>query len=159
MNQSFFENLHRQKQALVVLEQLQDEESEHLSKRDPQSVAQVEFSIQELLRQLAAERQELKRHIQALDPAMPNMNDVTRLVDEPDQPMLETLLREIGRQEQICARKATQNTEIAMGLMEQNRALLEFLSAEIKPRDGHTYSRRGAWRHSDGAGALLQGRL
>lgn len=159
MNQSFLENLHRQKQALVVLEQLQDEESEYLSKSDPQSVAQVEFSIQELLRQLAVERQELKRHIQELDPALPNMRDLPLLVSEPDQPMLESLLREIGRQEQACARKAAQNSEIAIGLMEQNRALLEFLSAEINPKGAQTYSHRGAWRPSDGAGTLLRGRM
>jgi len=159
MNRYFFENLHRQKQALVVLEQLQDEEFGHLSKGDPQSVAQVEFSIQELLRQLAVERQELKNRLQAQSPALPAMRDLLSLVEEFERPRMESLLRDIDQQEQVCARKAAQNTETAMALLDQNRAMLEFLSAEIKPKSGHTYSRRGTWRHPDGAGALLQGRM
>ncbi len=155
----FISNLYRQKQALAILEQLQDEEFGYLSKSDPQSVSQVEFSIQELLRQLAMERRELKNQIQSLDPALPAMRDLPGLVSEPDQPQVETLLREIDRQEQTCARKAAQNSETAMALLDQNRAMLEFLSAEIKPKNGHTYSQRGTWRHPDGAGALLRGRM
>lgn len=159
MNPYFFENLHRQKQALVVLEQLQDEEFDHLSKGDPQSVAQVEFSIQELLRQLAAEREELKNQMKALNPSLPAMRDLLTLVEESQRPRTESLLRDIDHQEQVCARKAAQNMATAMALLDQNRAMLEFLSAEIKPKNGHTYSRRGTWRHPDGAGTLLQGRM
>lgn len=162
MNQcipSFLENLHRQRQALVVLEQLQDEEFGYLTKSDPQSVAQVEFSIHELLRQLAVERQELKNQLQALDPAMPAMRDLLFLAIESERTQVESLLREIDKQEQACARKAAQNTETALALMDQNRALLEFLSAEIKPKNGHTYSQRGKWLHPEGTGAFLQGQL
>jgi paraquat-inducible protein B len=155
----FFENLYRQKQALVILEQLQDEEFEHLSNGDPQSVAQVEFSIQELLRQLAVERQELKSKIQALSPALPAMRELSTLVEESKRPGLKSLLREIDQQEQACARKAAQNMETALALLEQNRAMLEFLSSEIKPKHEHTYSPRGTWRYPDGSGALLQGRM
>lgn len=159
MNNPFITNLHRQKQALAVLEELQDEEFGYLSAGDPQAVSQVEFSIQELLRQLAVERQELKRQIHALDPALPAMRDLPSLVNKPDQPQVESLLRAIDEQEQVCARKAAQNTETVTALLDQNRALLEYLSAELKPKNGHTYSRRGMWRHPDGAGSLLQGRM
>ncbi|HDQ40725.1 MAG TPA: flagellar biosynthesis protein FlgN [Desulfonatronum sp.] len=159
MSQPFSENLNRQKQALALLEQLQDEEFGFLSKGDPQSVSQIEFSIQDLLRQLAVERQELKGQIQALDPALPAMRDLPSLVDQADQSMVASLLRDIDQQEQICARKAAQIMETAMALLDQNQALLNFLSAEIKPKNGHTYSQRGTWRHPDGAGALLHGRM
>ena len=159
MNNPLITNLHRQKQALVILEELQDEEFGFLSTGDPQAVSQLEFSIQELLRQLAVERQELRQQIHALDPALPTMRDLPNLVGEPDQPQVESLLQAIDKQEQVCARKAAQNTETAMALLDQNRTLLEFLSAEIKPKNGHTYSQRGTWRHPDGAGSLLQGRM
>lgn len=159
MNTSFIPNLHRQRQALAILEQLQDEEFEHLSNSDPQSVAQIEFSIQELLRQLAVERRELKNHIQALDPALPAMRDLPDLVEEVERPQVETLLRDIDQQEQVCARKASQNTETAMALLEQNQAMLEFLTDQIKPKNGDTYSKRGTWRQNEGAGSLIKGRL
>lgn len=159
MSQYFIDNLHRQKQALVVLEQLQEEEYGHLTSSDPQAVAQVEFSIQELLRQLVAERKELKSRIQTPDSALQVIRDLPMLVDESERFRVETLLQEIDQHEQACARKAAQNAETATALMEQNRALLEFLTAEIKPKNGHTYSQRGKWQHPDGAGAFLRGRM
>jgi len=138
---------------------LQDEEFSHLSKGDPQSVAQVEFSIQELLRQLAVEREGLKNRLQAQSPALPAMRDLLSLVEGSERPQMESLLRDIDQQEQVCARKAAQNTETAMALLDQNRVMLEFLSAEIKPKNGYTYSPRGAWKPPDGAGTLLRGRM
>jgi flagellar biosynthesis/type III secretory pathway chaperone len=153
------QSLHRQNQALVLLSHLLDEEFQHLGKGDPQSVARVEFSIQELLRQLAVERQELKERIQALDPSLPAMRDLPLLVDESEQDAVKNVLREIDRMEQHCGRKAAQNAAIAQGLIDQNQALLDFLTNEMKPKTGNTYSQYGKWHHTQGTGALLRGRM
>lgn len=159
MSRYVLQNLHRQKQALFLLSHLLDEEFQHLSKSDPQSVATVEFSIQELLRQIAVERQELKQYIRNLDPSLPAIRDLPILVDPSCQEDVRTMLRDIDRQEQECGRKAAQNAVIAKGLMDQNQALLDYLTNEIVPKNGHTYSQRGKWRQTEGTGTLFQGKL
>lgn len=159
MSRTILQNLHRQKQAFFLLSHLLDEEFQHLSRSDPQSVASVEFSIQELLRQIAVERQELKHAIHQLDPALPGIRDLPLILDESCQVHVRNTLQEIDRQEQTCARKAAQNAVTTRGLMEQNQALLDYLTNEIRPKNGHTYSQRGRWLHPEGTGALLQGKL
>ena len=159
MSRYVLQNLHRQKQAIYLLSHLLDEEFHHLGKGDPQSVATVEFSIQELLRQIAEERRELKQHVMDLDPSLPALRDLPLFVNESDSEDVQALLREIDRQEQDCARKAAQNAVTAQGLMDQNQALLDYLTSQIIPENGNTYSRRGKWHRSDGPGALLHGRM
>ncbi|SDB44904.1 FlgN protein [Desulfonatronum thiosulfatophilum] len=159
MSRYVLQNLHRQKQAIFLLSHLLDEEFQHLGKGDPQSVATVEFSIQELLRQIAVERQELKRHVMDLDPSLPAIRDLPLLMEESCRDEGRDLLREIDHQEQICGRKAAQNAVTAQGLMDQNQALLDYLASQIIPKDAHTYSRHGKWHHSEGTGTLLHGRL
>ncbi|TVR00952.1 MAG: hypothetical protein EA399_02785 [Desulfovibrionales bacterium] len=159
MSQAILQNLHRQKQAFFLLSHLLDEEFQHLSKSDPQAVASVEFSIQELLRQIAVERQELKSTLNRLDPALPGIRDLPLILDESIRDQTQNTLREIDRQEQTCARKAAQNAATTRGLMDQNQALLEYLTNELQPKNGHTYSQRGRWLHPGDTGALLRGRL
>ncbi|WP_045223089.1 flagellar protein FlgN [Desulfonatronum thioautotrophicum] len=159
MSQTILQNLHRQKQAFFLLSHLLDEEFQHLSKSDPQAVASVEFSIQELLRQIAVERQELKSALNRLDPALPGIRDLPLILDESIRDQTQDILREIDRQEQTCARKAAQNAATTRGLMDQNQALLEYLTNELQPKNGHTYSQRGRWLHPGDTGALLRGRL
>lgn len=159
MAQTILQNLHRQKQALFLLSHLLEEEFQHLSNSDPQAVASVEFSIQELLRQIAVERQELKNTIRQIDPALPGIRELPLILDEPSREQARDMLCQIDLQEQTCARKAAQNAETTRGLMDQNQVLLEFLTNEIRPKNGHTYSQRGTWLHTEGTGALLQGKL
>ena len=159
MSRAILQNLHRQKQALFLLSHLLDEEFQHLSKSDPQAVASVEFSIQELLRQIAEERRELKSAIHRIDPALPGIRDLPLILDESTRDQVRDTLRQIDVQEQDCARKAAQNAVITRGLMDQNQALLDYLTNEIRPKNGHTYSQRGRWLHPGDTGALLKGRL
>ena len=66
MIERILSNLGRQHGAVRLLEVLLSEEFSHLSERNPGAVASVEFSIQELLRQLAVERRSLQAHYAAL---------------------------------------------------------------------------------------------
>ena len=52
-------NLERQLRAVILLRDLLEEEFAQLAARDPGTVASLEFSIQELLRQLGGERRSL----------------------------------------------------------------------------------------------------
>ncbi len=57
------ENLVRQNKALMLLSLLLEEEFSRLMKSNPQSVSQIELSIQELMRQIVVERASLRRNI------------------------------------------------------------------------------------------------
>ena len=59
-------NLTRQFKALELLQKLLDEEFELLTKRDIDAVTAQEFSIHELLRQIAQERMALKEQMQGV---------------------------------------------------------------------------------------------
>jgi dsDNA-binding SOS-regulon protein len=70
------------------------------------------------------------------------------------------LLRTLDEVEQRCARQASQNTELSLGLLDQSRALLNTLHAQISPKTGDTYGKRGAMsciRRPEAA--MLTGRL
>ena len=55
MYQIISESLTRQERALALLHDLLEEEYQTLLKRDANAIASLEFSIQELIRQLAGE--------------------------------------------------------------------------------------------------------
>ncbi len=63
MNKRILENLTRQHKALHVLKHIQEEEFSYLREFKPQSVGALEFSIQELMRQLMVERKCVRRMI------------------------------------------------------------------------------------------------
>ena len=56
MYQIISESLTRQERALALLHDLLEEEYQTLLKRDANAIASLEFSIQELIRQLAVEK-------------------------------------------------------------------------------------------------------
>ena len=66
MTRRILENLTRQAKALKVLLHLQEEEFAHLSEFRPQSVGALEFSIQELMRQILSERTNVRVIAKAL---------------------------------------------------------------------------------------------
>jgi len=69
MIQLIEENLVRQNKALMLLFILLEEEFSRLMQSNPQSVSQIELSIQELMRQIAVERASLRRKVQQVSPA------------------------------------------------------------------------------------------
>ena len=59
-------NLTRQGRGMDLLQDLLQEEFSHLRDRDPDSATRLEFSIHELIRQLAVERVDLKKLVKAV---------------------------------------------------------------------------------------------
>ena len=155
MYEYILSGLHRQHKAMELLQSLLFEEFDLLVARDAEAVAHLEFSIHELLRQMASEKIQVIRLLdghKARDYAQ-------TLADDARDAML-GLLRSLDSLEQHCARQASQNTELSLALLDQSRALLSTLHAQISPKTGNTYGKGGAMssiRRPEAA--LLAGRL
>jgi hypothetical protein len=153
------ESLARQEKGLELLGQLLREEYSHLLNRNPQQVGGVEFSIQELLRQLAVEREGLGACVRVLGGQDARLSGLIESMSPLVAQTFRALLERIERSEQACAVQAGMNAETAIGLAEQNRDLVTFLQAEILPKSESTYSRNGRWQKESAAPAVVRGRF
>ena len=143
MARTITSNLGRQLAALHTLADLLTEEFSQLMSRDPQSVSALELSIQDLMRQIAAERIGLKRALQEAQPGADRLKLITPLLPEEDRTAVEAYLADIDRSEQICAVQSAKNYELALALHDQSRDLLNFLRQELSPRATTTYTAQG----------------
>ena len=155
MYECLLSGLQRQHKALELLQSLLLEEFDLLVARDTEAVVHLEFSIHELLRQIASEKTQVMR---LLDER--KASDYAQSLDAGMGDAVLELLRTLDELEQRCARQATQNTELSLGLLDQSRALLNTLHRQISPKTGSTYGKRGAMRSiRRPEAALLVGRL
>ena len=155
MYEHILSGLHRQQKAMELLQSLLLEEFDLLVTRNAEAVVQLEFSIHELLRQIASEKTHI---IRLLDGQ--KAGDYAQSLAEDARDAMQDLLRTLDELEQRCARQAAQNTELSLGLLDQSRALLSTLQERISPKTGNTYGKRGAMssiRRPEAA--LLVGRL
>ncbi len=152
-------NLFRQQRALELLCMLLEEEFSHLREGRPQSVVQVEFSIQELMRQLADERLDLRRALTSLNPNAQRVRQILSGLGAEDAAGLEALLAEMDRLEQAAARQAAKNHHLVMALAEQSRSLLEFMHRQIQPKTENGYSAKGRMAAAPAQPAMVSGRL
>ncbi len=143
---------------MSLLAELQKEEFTHLKVLDPAQVAGVEFSIHELMRQIARERTGLRRIYAALVPKATRLRDVRHLFSPRDQEAADTLIAAIDRLEQACARQADKNYRLALGLYNQSRSSIEFIQNQIVPKK-QVYSAAGRFAKAAMEPALLNGRL
>jgi hypothetical protein len=155
MYERILSGLQRQHKAMELLQSLLLEEFDLLVARDTEAVVHLEFSIHELLRQIASEK------IQVIDllNGQKARDYADSLAKDAQEAMLESL-RTLDDLEQQCARQASQNTELSLSLLDQSRSLLNALHTQISPKTGDTYGRHGAMsniRRPDAA--LLTGRL
>lgn len=147
-------NLTRQFRGLELLQRLLEEEFEFLKARDTDAVTAVEFSIHELLRQVADERVALKQSLEGA-----TLLNYAGMLPEEDGEAVKKLYHLIDALEQQCARQASHNTELSLALMDQSQALLSFLHGQLAPRRSNTYGARGRMCESRPDAALLSGRL
>ncbi len=147
-------NLFRQFKALELLNSLLEEEFLLLQKRDTDAISQLEFSIHELLRQIAVERLTLKETMQGM-PVLEYAN----IIPEEDGAEVRRLFHLIDAVEQHSAKQAARNTELSLALLDQGQALLDFLYEQITPRTRQVYGARGRMREPRPEAALLSGRL
>jgi phage shock protein A len=139
------ENLTRQLRALELLSSLLKEEFADLRDRKPQDVSALEISVQELMRQLVAERKSLRRAINAWRPGMARVREVMMTLEPDEAKSLNELLHSLDRTEQVCAVQADMNRQLVMGLYDQSMKLLQSLQKAIDPGRSDMYSRRGRY--------------
>ena len=153
------ENLHRQGQGLRVLRELLEEEFSYLLAGEPQKVSAVEFSIQELVRQLVDERGSLRRLIRRVKPAARRLADILPELPADRAEPLAALLKVIDDGEQACAMKAAQNHMLANALHEQSRRLIDFMRSELTPRRHDAYGASGRFVGCRNESMIFRGRF
>jgi flagellar biosynthesis/type III secretory pathway chaperone len=152
-------NLRRQLEALKVLRFLLEEEFEHLSASGSGRLAENQLAIQELMRQIVFEREDMVRLVRRVKPKHRRLTQILPLVRGDQKGVLQDWIKRIDEQEKICSKQAEHNADLAMALVEQSQALLDFMQEQVKPQTSNTYSRKGGWQHAEDRPSLIQGRL
>jgi len=155
MTRRILENLTRQAQALRVLLLLQEEEFAHLKEFRPQSVGALEFSIQELMRQILVERTNVRTMMAAINPAARRLRELSEVFGEA-WPALAKVLDEIDALEQTTAKQAEKSYRLALALFDQSSGYMEFFRKELTPKR-LTYGPRGVIGQAKPDPALMRG--
>ena len=155
MYQIIRESLNRQDRALALLHELLEEEYQTLMKRDASAIAGLEFSIQELIRQLAVEKSLV---IRTLDGK--RVLEYAQERSEEERGELEALFRAIDASEQMVSRQASRNAQLSLGLLDQSTYTLQALTSAAAPPRAGTYGRKGGMCYElHPRAALISGRL
>ena len=147
-------NLVRQWKGFLLLESLLEEEFSLLCANNTEAVGILEFSIHELLRQLAVERTDMKAIMQGTKAA-----EYAALLPEEEGEEMKKLLLAIDEAEQRCARHASFNTELSLALLDQSHSLMTFLHKNIQPKQEVVYGATGVYREHHIGATLFSGRL
>ena len=153
------ENLVRQNKAMMLMFFLLEEEFARLTKLNPQSVSKIELSIQELMRQVAAERVSLRNMVRQVEPSAKRVHELFPSLEFGAIETFQELLGKLDETEQQCAVQASKNGEMARALFEQSKGLLDFMHNQIKPKNTSAYARSGRFAQAPSNARLLSGRL
>jgi flagellar biosynthesis/type III secretory pathway chaperone len=149
------DSLDRQAKGLSLLGALLDEEYGLLRSRDSDGVASLEFSVHELIRQLAVEKALVIRNL-----AGSRVKEYAATLSREEGDDLRELFEAIDRSEQQASRNASRNAQLSLALLDQSTRNLQVLTGMAVPKKATTYCRRGGMRnprHTDAA--LISGRL
>ena len=147
-------NLTRQFKGLELLFSLLEAEFELLCNRDTDAVATLEFSVHELLRQIAHERTCLKKSIEGS-----TLKEYAGMLPEEQAAEILRLYHLIDALEQRCSRQASLNTELSLALMDQSHSLLVHLHKQIAPKQADRYGAGGRMVKDRPQAAIYSGRL
>ena len=134
------ERLRRQEGALEFLNELLQEEFSLLQTGKPDEIASVELSIQELLRQLAAEKEDLRVFLQKYVPESEGVRSILQCLPDEEAKKNFSLINRVEKKEQECSRQAGMNVELAIALQEQSLQLLNYFRAVVMPKEENVYS-------------------
>ena len=135
-------SLGRQVRALELLEELLGEEFSLLSQHDAHGVTGLEFSIQELLRQIAGERTSLHGLYAGVEPSARQLTDLFGRFDDASREAAEGLLAAIGAVEKRCSIAGSRNYQMALGLYDTTKSCLDYLQSRLIPKKS-VYGSRG----------------
>jgi hypothetical protein len=138
-------SLHRQAKALELLCQLLEEEYGILLSRRADDVAGLEFSIQELIRQLAVEKVTVVKALNGMR-VTAYAAGLCAAGREAEGEALRALAREVDRAEQRASRQASRNSQLALALLDQSSRSLQALTRQALPVPADTYGRKGGMR-------------
>ncbi len=148
-------SLDRQAKALELLRSLMKEEFSLLVSDKVDEITGLEFSIHELLRQLADEKEAI---MAALGGG--KVLDYAQMLQEEQRLVLQDLYKQVDRNEQLCARQAHMNSEISLALLKQGEYLINELTKAVTPVAPQPYGRKGQMYKPTRADAMLiSGRL
>lgn len=155
MYQRIQESLNRQDKALSLLKDLLEEEYSILLGRDTNAIASLEFSIQELIRQIAVEKALVIRSLNGK-----RVMEFSQTLPEEQGRALEALFQSIDDSEQAVSRQASRNAQLSLALLDQSTHTLQALTSQVVPPLSGVYGRTGDMRHQKHPqAALISGRL
>lgn len=146
-------NLVRQRKGMELLLELLEEEFSLLQEHKTEEVVALEFSIHELLRQLADERSAIKKVMQDTRVA-----EYAELLEAEQCAEIKELLQGIDDAEQASAKQASHNTRLSLALLDQSQSLLDYLHDQVAPKPQASYGGKRAFRAQRTVPALLSGR-
>jgi len=147
-------NLDRQARALNLLHTLQEEEISLLVARRTDEIMKLEFSIHELLRQIAAEKEDVIRRLGG-----GKVRDYAQMLPAEQKSELLDLWQCIDDAEQRCAKQATRNKKLSLGLLDQSKSVMDYLHSRLIPPHREAYSRTGCYTRPHPQAALISGHL
>lgn len=157
MQQIILGSLVRQAKGTELLCQLLREEYSLLRAGEPDRVAALEMSIQDLIRQLVREREALKEHLQA--EGMTGLAVFLETLSPAQRRIFETWHARVITHEQDSGQLASVNADLAMALWKQSGVLLRHFQDQVAPKERNTYSAKGTWQDRATTATLVRGRL
>lgn len=154
MYQLVYGSLSRQAKGLELLGTLLREEYQVICDRKMDDVAAYEFSIQELIRQLVNEKEFVLRLLGGV-----RVREYAKTLSVEEGNALLEMIQCIDRNEQNSSRQANRNTQLSLGLLDQNEKTLQELFKQAVPDKTVVYGRKGSMRQMSRQGALISGRL
>ena len=155
MHNAIYESLSRQDKALCLLRDLLEEEYNSLISRDTDVVVSLEFSIQELIRQLAVEKTSVIKRLGGM-----RALEYSSMLPEDSGAALRDVLQRVDVSEQAVSRQASRNTNLSLALLDQSSRALQALTSQAMPPKAETYGRRGGMSvQRQTQAALISGRL
>ncbi|MFW5487019.1 MAG: flagellar export chaperone FlgN [Desulfovibrio sp.] len=153
------QNLTRQGKALHVLHHLLMEEFSHLLDGEPEKVSIVEMALQELMRQIAVERLELKSMLGSEPGKDVRLADSMDKFSPEDQKAIMEVTMQVDEMEQTCARQADKNRSLALALFDQSSSMIHYLHDQVKPKNTTAYSANGRFAKAPKGAPMVSGRL
>lgn len=148
----------RQKKAMELLLSLLKEEYEALKENQPQNASSLEFSVQELLRQMFQEKEEMVSFVQRT--GFNRLSEYLSCMEESEAERCSDLIQEIQKEEDKVSAQAVKNVGIARALAEQSSNLARYFFEQTVPRQEETYSAQGTWyENANRSSRFLRGRL
>ncbi|MDR1776328.1 MAG: flagellar protein FlgN [Desulfovibrio sp.] len=155
MRQIILESLTRQSRGLALLRDLLEEEYRSLLSRKTDEIASLEFSIQELIRQLAVEKSLVNKSLGGC-----KVVDYASMLPEEQALPLKALFQNIDESEQYVSRLASRNAQLSLALLDQSTRTLNALTGYALPPKANTYGRKGGMNFIPRPeAALISGRL